>query len=120
MQPPVPYLIQNEQFWLSAGRALYWERKKWLIISDLHHGKTGHFRKAGIAIPQNVLKEDLQRLVELVQHFQPAKLIVVGDFFHSHANLEVDLFSRWRKTLAFLPIVLVRGNHDILKRSWYA
>jgi metallophosphoesterase superfamily enzyme len=54
-----------------------------LIVSDLHFGKTGHFRKSGIAVPQSVYKKDLQRLFHQVQYFQPRKLIVVGDLFHS-------------------------------------
>ena len=120
MQPPVSHYIRDEQFWLSAERAVYWEKEKALILSDLHLGKTGHFRKAGIAVPQNVLKEDMQRLVNLIQFFKPQSLLVVGDFFHSHANLELDLFSRWREDFSSLPIRLIRGNHDILKKSWYA
>ncbi len=119
MQPPLLHNIHHNTFWLSAERAIFWEEEKILILSDLHLGKTGHFRKAGIAVPQNVLKEDMQRLFNLVQHFKPASLLVVGDFFHSHANLELELFARWRESVAELPIVLVRGNHDILKNSWY-
>ncbi|WP_368856520.1 metallophosphoesterase, partial [Enterobacter kobei] len=46
-------------------------------------------------------------------------MLVIGDFFHSTSNKELDLFIRWRKDLNYLPITLVRGNHDILKDSWY-
>jgi len=85
----------------------------------VHFGKTGHFRKAGIAVPQAVYKEDLQRLVSLLHYFNPQRLIVVGDFFHSHANIELNLFKRWREDFATLQVELVKGNHDILKESWY-
>lgn len=90
-----------------------------MIASDLHFGKTGHFRKWGIGVPQSIYKEDLQRLVSLLNYFQPKKLIVVGDFFHSSANVELDWFKRWRESFASLEIILVRGNHDILKDNWY-
>ena len=30
----------------------------------MHFGKSGHFRKSGIGIPQNIYKEDLHRLEE--------------------------------------------------------
>ena len=30
---------------------MFWEEEKALIVSDLHFGKTGHFRKSGIAVP---------------------------------------------------------------------
>lgn len=119
MQPPVLHTIHDQKFWLSAQRSVFWEAQKTLIISDLHLGKSGHFRKAGIPVPQQVLKEDMHRLLTLLHHFKSEKLIVVGDFFHSTANLELDLFTRWRADLD-LPIILVRGNHDILKKEWYA
>lgn len=119
MQVPVLHKIHQQNLWLSAQRSLFWEEEKALIVSDLHFGKTGHFRKAGIAVPQHVYKEDLQRLVSLLHYFKPQQLLVVGDFFHSSANVELDWFKRWRDDFSLLKIVLVRGNHDILKDAWY-
>jgi DNA ligase-associated metallophosphoesterase len=119
MQTPVSHKIQNQQFWLTTDRTMYWEEEKALIVSDLHFGKTGHFRKSGIAIPALVYKEDLQRMVVQIQYFQPLQLIIVGDMFHSHANKELELFLKWRTDLSGINIQLVRGNHDILEASWY-
>jgi DNA ligase-associated metallophosphoesterase len=119
MQAPLLHKIHDQTLWLSAQRSIFWEEEKALIVSDLHFGKTGHFRKSGIAVPQNIYKEDLQRLVSLLNHFKPQKLIVVGDFFHSSANTEVEWFKRWRENFSSLQIILVKGNHDILKHSWY-
>lgn len=119
MQAPLLHKISGQNLWLSAQRCIFWEERKALIVSDLHFGKTGHFRKSGIAVPQNVYKEDLQRLVNLLHYFKPEKIIVVGDFFHSHANVELDWFQKWRNDFASLEIILVRGNHDILHDAWY-
>jgi DNA ligase-associated metallophosphoesterase len=119
MEAPVLHQLRGQQLWLSAQRAIYWEEEKALIVSDLHFGKTGHFRKSGIAVPQSVYKEDLQRLVALLNFFNPEKLIVVGDFFHSHANNELEWFRRWRESFPALEIILVKGNHDILHQRWY-
>jgi len=119
MQAPLLYKKQDQTLWLSAQRSIFWEEEKTLILSDLHFGKTGHFRKSGIAVPQNVYKEDLQRLINLLQSFRPQKLLVVGDFFHSHANVELDWFKKWRDDFASLEIVLIKGNHDILEDAWY-
>jgi len=117
---PVPHKIRKQQCWLTADRTLFWEEEKALIVSDLHFGKTGHFRKSGIAIPASVYTEDLQRLVLQIQYFQPSQLIIVGDMFHSLANKEMDLFLKWRNDLSGLRIQLIRGNHDILTSQWYA
>jgi uncharacterized protein len=119
MQPAFPYRLRGQQLWLSPHRCIYWEEDRSLILSDLHFGKTGHFRKAGIAVPQSVYREDLLRLLSLIQYFQPRQLLVVGDLFHSRENKELDLFLRWRDDFPDLGILLVLGNHDILRVDWY-
>ncbi len=116
---PVRHIINNNNFWISPNRCLFWEEENTLILSDLHFGKTGHFRKEGIAVPQHVYKEDLQRLFATIQHFNARQLIIVGDLFHSHANKELEWFRRWRSDLSGIVIQLVKGNHDILHDQWY-
>lgn len=120
MQASERFILHGQTLWLSADRCIYWEEQKSLIISDVHFGKTGHFRKSGIAVPQGVYKEDLQRLVSLLQFYKPGQLIVVGDLFHSVANKELDFFKKWRTDFSHLHIQLVKGNHDILKSEWYS
>ncbi|GAO41251.1 ligase-associated DNA damage response endonuclease PdeM [Flavihumibacter petaseus] len=120
MQAPFSFSIAGQQLWLSPSRVIYWENEQTLILSDSHFGKTGHFRKAGIAIPQQVYQTDLQRLFSLLQYFQPQRLVIVGDFFHSTINKEAQLFARWRHDHAHIRMDLVKGNHDILDPSWYA
>jgi metallophosphoesterase superfamily enzyme len=119
MQNPLPHIIHNNSFWVSQERCLFWEEENTLIVADLHLGKSGHFRKSGIAIPQGVYKADLQRLMAQLYLFKAERLIIVGDFTHSTANKELDLFIRWRKDFSLLHIDLVKGNHDILEDEWY-
>ncbi len=111
--------LNDQDFWLLHERAVYWPEKKILIVTDVHIGKTGHFRKSGIAVPQQVFKEDMQRLVTLLQMYKPEQLIIVGDLVHSKLNKELDLFIRWRNNFNALTIRLVKGNHDILQNNWY-
>ena len=120
MRQIIPQTILGNNFLLSTDRVIYWEEKKTLILSDLHFGKTGHFRKAGIAVPQSVFKEDIQRFVSLLQSFKPDNIIVIGDMFHSRDNKEHELFVKWRKDFEQLNIQLVMGNHDILHSKWYS
>ncbi len=119
MQQPLLYILLQQHLWLSANRFIFWEQEKILIVSDLHFGKTGHFRKNGIAVPQDIFKQDLQRLLNAITYYKPQMVIAVGDLFHSHANKELDLFSRWRKDIEGVHFTLVKGNHDILDASWY-
>lgn len=116
---PTKHIILNEHFWISPHRALFWEEEQCLILSDLHFGKTGHFRKNGIPVPQAVYQKDLQKFVDLLQYFQPKQVIAVGDLFHSTANRELELFLKWRADFPNLSFTLIKGNHDVLSTSFY-
>ena len=113
------HIIGDEHLILSNERTLFWENENTLIVADLHAGKTGHFRKAGIGVPSGVYKDDLHRLLAQVLFFKAEKLIIVGDLTHSIANKEMDLFRKWRKDFPSLDVHLAKGNHDILDNRWY-
>src|SRR5262245_4496649 len=119
MNALVAYSINENNFVLSPERVMFWEKEKALILADLHIGKTGHFRKSGIPVPQHVFKEDLHRLFTQILFFKAEKLIIAGDLSHSKSNKEMDLFKKWRHDLESLQIILVNGNHDILEEKWY-
>ncbi|MBU3744868.1 MAG: ligase-associated DNA damage response endonuclease PdeM [Sediminibacterium sp.] len=118
--PPLLHMLSNQHCWLSAQRCMYWEEKKMLILADLHWGKTGHFRKHGIAVPTGISKEDLQRLTQQIMHFRPEQVMIVGDMFHSYANKELEQWLRWRNDFSAIAFMLIKGNHDILSLDWYA
>jgi len=61
----------------------------------------------------------MQCLLSQVQYFNPKEVIIIGDMCHSDANKELDFFVRWRRDIAKVPIKLIKGNHDILKKEWY-
>ena len=119
MSAPYKFILKDQTLWLSSERCILWEDQRALILSDLHFGKSGHFRKSGIAVPQNVFKEDLQRLFAQIQFFNPEQLLIVGDFFHSSLNAEIGMFLKWRNDLPHLKINLIKGNHDILTKKFY-
>lgn len=112
--------LQGEEILLLPERAMYWTRKKIMIVADLHWGKTGHFRKNGIAIPVNTQHNDEIRLSALIKKHNVDRLIVAGDFFHSKQNKETESFKHWRDNHRELQIELVAGNHDILPAEQYA
>lgn len=110
---------KGEQLLLSRERAIYWAAKKTLIISDLHIGKSAHFRKSGIQVPDTVSLTDLQRLTALMKEFEPETLVVTGDLFHNNINSDANAFMEWRRHYALLKVVLIKGNHDTLKNEDY-
>jgi len=119
MHPPHKFILDQQTLWLSPDRCIYWEEEQALILADLHFGKSGHFRKEGIGIPQQVFREDLQRLFYQIQFFRPKTLLIAGDLFHSEANREMDLFLKWRQDIPQVEFLLIKGNHDILPEAFY-
>jgi DNA ligase-associated metallophosphoesterase len=104
---------------LTNQRALYWKREQMLVLSDLHVGKTAHFRKAGIAIPSQILVNDLKRLENLIQNFELKTILIVGDLFHAEVNKDIQTFKEWKLQFNSIEWRLIKGNHDRLKSSVY-
>lgn len=105
--------IHQENLTFTNQRALYWDKTRSLIISDLHLGKSAYFRKNGIPVPSDILEDDLERLDYLIHHFNAEHLLVVGDFLHAGRNTDFEIFQSWRNRNKNLKITLIKGNHDI-------
>jgi len=104
---------------LLPQKAIFWRQQKALIVADVHLGKVGHFRKAGIAVPRDIEQSELSVLSDLIYEHKPEKLIFLGDFFHSEINSDWDWMVLWRSQFSKLEIVLVKGNHDIIDEDYY-
>lgn len=108
------HYIAGEALYLLPERAIFWERRKCLFIADLHLGKSGHFRKAGIAVPSSIHHHDLARLSKIITEWKVECVYLLGDLFHSIHNSEWKHFTDWRIRHPEVEIHLVKGNHDIL------
>ena len=105
----------HEKLQLLPQRAIYWPRKATLFITDPHFGKDASFRRAGIGLPQGGTESDLQILAEVLTQSGAARLIILGDFFHTKSSRSanvLDALAAWRGRCQTLAITLVRGNHD--------
>lgn len=108
-------IIEGEKLTLLPQRGIYWEEREILIVSDLHLGKAGHFRKHGIPVSTNVHRVDLSILETLIVEYRPKEVILLGDLFHSSENKEWDDFVRFISIYDAVCFILVEGNHDILE-----
>src|ERR1039457_50611 len=111
--------IKEQHLWLLPQKAIFWEEQEMLMLSDLHFGKSTHFRKAGIPVSVKVFQKNLDVLSRLVEAHNPDTLCFLGDLFHSDINIEFEWFHDWMKKYPALKIELVRGNHDIFPASVY-
>lgn len=113
------FYFKNQTLLLLPEKAILWLEAKTLIAADVHLGKVGHFRKAGIAIPQILAQDDLAVLSDLIREHHPEQIIFLGDLFHSDLNADWDWFALWRHQFPKLKIQLIRGNHDIIPERNY-
>jgi len=120
--PSVPhsFSLLNQSLLLLPEKAIYWEEQQVLIVADVHLGKVGHFRKAGIAIPKKMEQDDLAELSDLIHRYSPKTLLFLGDLFHSELNNDWDWLVLWRSLFNDLRMILVLGNHDILNKALYS
>ena len=110
--------INNQTFKLHQFGVVFWEEKNILLISDVHLGKVAHFRKHGMAIPNDAIFKNFTRLKTVLALFNPERIIFLGDLFHSKINIEWELFANWIKEIS-QEIILVEGNHDIIAKHNY-
>ena len=119
MSAGTPFSFLEQDLLLLPQKAIYWRQENALIAADVHLGKVGHFRKAGIAVPRDMEQDDLAMLSDLIHEHKPCKIIFLGDFFHSDLNSDWDWFVLWRSQFPKLQIILVKGNHDIIQDKHY-
>lgn len=115
MGEQVPIEWGGEAWRLRADRTLWWADRRTLIVADPHFGKAAHFRGAGIPVPRGTTASNLERLSVALDATGAARLLVLGDFFHSRGGVTAELIEqlvRWRRRWDGVAMVNVRGNHD--------
>lgn len=114
-----PFSLLGQDLLLLPQKAIFWQQERALIVADVHLGKVGHFRKAGIAVPRDMEQNDLAVLSDLIDEYKPKKVLFLGDLFHSDKNADWDWFVLWRRQFPKLELTLIRGNHDIIHDQHY-
>lgn len=115
----LPFKLFEQDVLLLCQKAIYWQQQQTLIVADVHLGKVGHFRKAGIAVPRDLEQNDLAVLSDLIDEYHPKKIIFLGDLFHSDMNADWEWFKLWRQQFPKLEVILIKGNHDIIDECHY-
>lgn len=100
------------------GLALWIQKEKILVISDLHLGYEEMLERQGVLTPRFQLKDMVEQLTQVFKKVQPEIVVINGDLKHEFGNI---LGQEWRDILQLfeflekncLEIVIVKGNHDI-------
>ena len=115
----ITLLYRNESWQVHHFGVLYNSTHDILFISDLHLGKAQHFRKHGISVPLQVEIENLNRFRQVIAHFEPSHVYILGDLFHSEHNVQWTVFKLFLDEFPRDFFTLVLGNHDILAYDQY-
>lgn len=108
--------LAGEELWLLPQKALYWPRERMLIVADIHFGKAASFRALGVPVPAGTTSANLEALDALIDRYQVARILFLGDFLHAkaaHAESTLGAMQRWRAAYPSLRLTVVRGNHDM-------
>jgi DNA ligase-associated metallophosphoesterase len=108
-------MLAGESIVLLPEKAVYWPRRKMLVIADIHFGKAAAFRAQGVPVPRGTTSENLAGLDNLMAQYAVEQIVFLGDFLHAraaHASATLAAMLAWRARHPALELVLVRGNHD--------
>jgi uncharacterized protein len=111
--------LLHEPMTLFPQKALFWRSERILLLADLHLGKINHFRKSGIPVPNKANDRNLEVLMDVISVTRPARIIFLGDLFHSHYNPEWEVFGELVKHYSNISFELVLGNHDVMSERQY-
>ena len=112
---PLSITFGGHTVWLLPEHGLWWPEGRVLFIADLHLGKAATYRALGQPVPSGTTAENLRRLTHLIDHYQPANLVFLGDFLHARQARTESVLGQvtvWRESHAAMHCTLVRGNHD--------
>ncbi len=107
--------LAGETVTLDPSGALWWQDGRTLVVSDLHLEKGSSLARRGTLLPPYDTAATLKRLAALVEAYDPARIVSLGDSFHDRgaagrlgeaARREVARLQRGRDW------IWISGNHD--------
>ncbi|WP_425907115.1 ligase-associated DNA damage response endonuclease PdeM [Nitrobacter sp. TKz-YC02] len=108
-------LVGGVEFLADLSGALFWERERLLVVSDLHLEKGSSFAMRGVLLPPYDTVATLGRLAAVIARFDPRTVIALGDSFHDSQAHE-RLSAPDREALSAVQVrrdwIWVSGNHD--------
>jgi DNA ligase-associated metallophosphoesterase len=92
-----------------------------LIVADLHFEKGSSYARGGQFLPPYDTRATLRRLQALVKHYEPERVIALGDSFHDGGaadRLDEEEIALLAGLTRGTHWVWVEGNHDPEPPAW--
>ena len=77
-----PLTLCGKPLVADSSGALYWPGEKTLLVADLHLEKGSAYAARGTMLPPYDTRETLIRLAEVIDRYEPGRVIALGDSFH--------------------------------------
>ena len=109
------FTFHGDVFVALPEHALWWPRRKALVVADLHLEKASSYAERGQFLPPYDSLQALGELEALVQRLGAQEFWCLGDSFHdasAAARLHPDVRARLQRLSSRLFWVWVTGNHD--------
>ncbi len=111
----IDMVVAGERLTCDWAGCVYWADKETLIVSDLHLEKGSSHASRGMLVPPYDTAATLSRLAQRVAHWNPQRIISLGDSFHDTTAF-LRLGQRDHDALSHLmkgrEWVWICGNHD--------
>ena len=109
----ITHILCGQTLHLMPERCVFWQEEQALLVADLHLGKEGTFRAAGIPLPDGPSRETLERLKLALERTEARRLFVLGDLFHGENAVATvaPIVNAWRHNHP-VAIDLMSGSHD--------
>jgi DNA ligase-associated metallophosphoesterase len=107
--------VGGVEFLADLSGALFWERERLLVVSDLHLEKGSSFATRGVLLPPYDTVATLGRLAAVIAWFDPRTVIALGDSFHdrdAHQRLCAQDRGALSAVQARRDWIWISGNHD--------
>ncbi|MTI43031.1 putative phosphoesterase [Roseibium hamelinense] len=107
--------INGQTVGLHDSGVLWWPEESTLVVADLHFEKGSSYARRGVMLPPYDTAATLEKLAAVIEAFDPACVIALGDSFHDRDGSD-RLPPAYRAFLTTLQInrdwIWVTGNHD--------
>jgi uncharacterized protein len=101
---------------LDAAGVVYGPQERTLIISDMHFGKGSFLGSEQHLLPHYDIVDTIERARALIAHYQPDKVVSLGDSFHdksAHQRMEDSTVAAINQLCSMVRSwIWVLGNHD--------
>ncbi|GAA0777825.1 ligase-associated DNA damage response endonuclease PdeM [Roseibium denhamense] len=107
--------INGQLVGLHDSGVLWWPEESTLVVADLHLEKGSSYARRGVMLPPYDTGATLEKLAGVMDAFDPARVICLGDSFHDAGGSD-RLPAHYRAMLTTLQLgrewIWVTGNHD--------